>query len=122
MTALTQALVAHPNGTYTVHKLPSRTEGGRLEVLQQLVGSGYIERLPQSLLNMVKGLTPQSEVYVNEEGRVNGMPLNFHFSELFSYGVYGPVVVVDAATTQTLVNFIRFFYLPAKTKRTKKNK
>lgn len=54
-----------------------------LEELQTLV-EGWIERV---------GL-PEGPLYCNEEGRINGMPLNERASRMFGIRLHGPVVLL----------------------------
>lgn len=62
-----------------------------LEELQGYVG-GYIE--------LIRTKKPVRDMYINEEGKLNGLPLNAKATELYQYG-YADPVVGDAVVIST---------------------
>tara|TARA_R100001198_G_scaffold72855_1_gene44935 strand:- start:594 stop:935 length:342 start_codon:yes stop_codon:yes gene_type:complete len=67
----------------------------RLKVMQEFVG-GYIERYPAKVAFSTQDGTPREcEVLVNEEGLINGLPINEIMQDLYDIDVCGNVILIE---------------------------
>ena len=87
--------ILRPDGTSEVKHFEGVTPS--LETLQEAV-DGYLELLPRvtRYLDTVDGSTKAYPcvIYINEEAVLRHMPLNKAASELTSYVIAGPVVIL----------------------------
>lgn len=84
-----KALKISTNGTIT--ELDLDAPEGSLRVLQGAVG-GYVQAVD---------LTPQVTMWINEEGKLDGLPLNFHGTMFWSasFGIGTDEIVGDIVLT-----------------------